>query len=260
MHLSEVKIDYFYPNFCFIKYFSLMKTRITLLLYFLLSTILSSLAQNDNSDLHDFEFHVCKHQDKFASGLFNKSVINPNPFMENYDVTFYKLDIEAYDTTNQFSGFAQVSGIVTSSILDTFSIELSTKLSADSTFINGIKYDFEHTAHNITVPLTTTLSQGAEFNFVLYYHTPGGYTTNYFSATQASTYGDFNVSQTFSEPYFAHEWMPCKQELEDKADSVHIFITTDDDLKVAGPGLLTEVMLPNNKVRHEWRTYYPTAF
>ncbi len=54
--------------------------------------------------------------------------------------------------------------------------------------------------------------------------------------------------------------MPCKQELEDKADSVHVFITTDSSLSVAGPGLLTKVSLPDGKVRHEWRTYYKTAY
>jgi aminopeptidase N len=98
------------------------------------------------------------------------------------------------------------------------------------------------------------------FTFRLYYHTPPGYTSIYYSATTDPTWGNYPVSQTFSEPYFAHEWMPCKQELEDKADSVHIFITTSDNLRVAGPGLLTKVNLPDGKTRHEWRTNQLTAF
>ncbi|MEZ5198498.1 MAG: hypothetical protein R2764_19565 [Bacteroidales bacterium] len=48
--------------------------------------------------------------------------------------------------------------------------------------------------------------------------------------------------------------MFCKQELEDKADSVHIFVTTDSSLKWQAPRLLTEVLLPDGKARYEWRT------
>ncbi|MEZ5082175.1 MAG: M1 family metallopeptidase [Bacteroidales bacterium] len=206
------------------------------------------------------EGHICKHQNKEYPFDFQKSIINPNPLVFKYDVNFYKLDIEAYDTTNQFSGNAVVKATVTAALLDTFSIELSNKLSADSVFINGVKHSFQHTGHDIIVELVNPLSINDEIEFQLFYHTPPAYSSAYFTATVAPTYGNFNVSQTLSEPYFAHEWMPCKQELEDKADSVHIFITTDNDLKVAGPGTLTEVLLPNGMVRHEWRTNYPTAF
>ncbi len=130
----------------------------------------------------------------------------------------------------------------------------------DSVFINGTEYSFEHISNSISVILPSPILKGQLINFKLFYHTPVTYISTYYTSTEATTYGNFKVSQSFSEPYFAHEWMPCKQELGDKADSVHIFITTDNDLKVAGPGLLTEVMLPNNKVRHEWRTNIPTAF
>jgi hypothetical protein len=187
-------------------------------------------------------------------------VINPNPLVFEYDVKFYKLDLEAYDTTNQFRGSATVLVQVIVAELNTFSIELSNKLSADSVFINGIKYPFSHTTNNIFIPLPSPIPLGGMIEFKLYYHTPSGYTSTYFSSKLGASCGNLPVSQTFSEPYFAHEWMPCKQELEDKADSVHIFITTDSDLKVAGPGLLTTVLLPNQKVRHEWRTIQITAF
>ncbi|MCF8378387.1 MAG: M1 family metallopeptidase [Bacteroidales bacterium] len=203
---------------------------------------------------------ICKHQHFQQDPNFTKSIINPNPLVFNYDVTFYKLNLEAYDTTSQFTGYSIVQAKVTSAILDTFSIELSHKLEADSVFINGVKHLFTHASDNITVELNTVLSLGELIEFKLYYHTPPDYSSIYYSASQAANYGNFKVSQTFSEPYFVHEWMPCKQELEDKADSVHIFITTKNNLRVAGPGLLTTVLLPDNMVRHEWRTNNPTAF
>jgi hypothetical protein len=202
----------------------------------------------------------CLHQSKYFELDGSKSVINPNPHVFDYDVKFYKLDIEAYDTTSQFSGCATVLSEVMIAEADTFSIELSNKLSADSVFINNVKHFFSHVSNNIYVPLTTPIQSGGLIEFKLYYHTPTTYTSAYYSSTLAVNYGNFNVTQSYSEPYYAHEWMPCKQELEDKADSVHIFVTTDNDLKVAGPGTLTIVPLPNQKVRYEWRTNQKTAF
>ena len=203
---------------------------------------------------------ICTHHLKQFKLLENKSVINPNPHVFDYDVKFYKLDIEAYDTTNQFFGNATVLAEVIVAETDTFSIELSNKLSADSVFINNVKHLFSHVSNNIFVPLINPFPSGGLIEFKLYYHTPATYTSAYYSSTFAVNYGNFNVTQSFSEPYYAHEWMPCKQELEDKADSVHIFVTTDDDLKVAGPGTLTIVPLPNQKIRYEWRTNQKTAF
>ena len=239
-----------------------MKTYL-LLIFLLISALLTKISgQSINDTCSDFKWdeHVCSHQGKHFLPDENKSVINPNPHVFDYDVKFYKLDIEAYDTTNQFRGSATVFAEVVVAETDTFSLELSNKLTADSVFINGTKHLFTHVSNKIYVPLLTPISIGETIDFKLHYHTPPSYTSSYYSSTLAVNYGNFNVSQSFSEPYYMHEWMPCKQELDDKADSVHIFVTTDDDLKVAGPGNLTIVSLPNQKVRYEWRTNQKTAF
>ena len=233
-----------------------MKPAVLLIILFAVFQVSHAQEYNPENDVPE---HICKYFHP-AGEPGVKSVINPNPLVYLYDVKFYKLDLEAYDTTSQFSGFAVVYVQVTASQLDTFSLELHDKLAVDSVFINGTLHSYVHSDDNIYVALSSPAVSGDFLEFTLYYHTPPGYSSIYYSATQHPSYGNFPVSQTFSEPYFAHEWMPVKQELEDKADSVHIFITTDDDLKVAGPGLLTEIPLPDNKVRHEWRTNIPTAF
>jgi len=65
---------------------------------------------------------------------------------------------------------------------------------------------------------------------------------------------DFHsVTYTLSEPFFSKFWFPCKQVLEDKADSVYVFVTTDSTLKVGSNGLLTAVTpVGGAKVRYEW--------
>ncbi|MBK9454408.1 MAG: hypothetical protein IPO24_01910 [Bacteroidetes bacterium] len=47
-----------------------------------------------------------------------------------------------------------------------------------------------------------------------------------------------NVIWTLSEPYGASDWWPCKQTLNDKIDSIDVFVTSPELYKVGGPGLL----------------------
>jgi hypothetical protein len=201
---------------------------------------------------------ICKRA--FHQHDFGKSVVNPNARLFDYDVKFYQINIEAYDTTNQFTANTLVTAKVVATQMDTFLIELSNKLQADSAFINGIKYPFTHASHNIYIELPSPVLIDELFTFQLYYHTPEVYSTSYFSSTVDPNYGNFHVTQSMAEPYNAHDWFPCKQELEDKADSVFVFVTTDSDLRAAGPGTLTEVTLPGDKTRYEWRTHQPTAY
>lgn len=203
---------------------------------------------------------ICKHFPKGQNPNSVKSVINPNPLELKYDVSYYKLDIEAYDTSNLFTGYAMVGAKVVANTLDTFSIELSHKLVIDSVLFNNILHPYTHINDLVQIPLISSLVKDDNFLFTLYYHTPPDYTSIYYGSFMALNYGNFPVAYSFSEPYFAHEWMPCKQELEDKADSLDIFITTNSDRKVAGPGTLTTIVLPDGKSRFEWRLRVKTAY
>lgn len=69
------------------------------------------------------------------------------------------------------------------------------------------------------------------------------------------------VTYTSSEPFYSKDWFPCKQDLGDKADSVHVFITTDYDLTAVSNGIHTATTyFPDGKVRYEWKSNYPIDF
>ena len=64
-----------------------------------------------------------------------------------------------------------------------------------------------------------------------------------------------------SEPYGAKEWWPVKQNLQDKADSAYIYITTDELNKAGSNGILKNVVdLGNGQKRYEWETTYPIDY
>jgi aminopeptidase N len=57
------------------------------------------------------------------------------------------------------------------------------------------------------------------------------------------------------------DWWPCKQVLEDKADSTEMIITTQSTNKVGSSGLLvSSTILPGNKIKNIWKSKYPIAY
>jgi hypothetical protein len=203
---------------------------------------------------------LCSHKAIFLAEQNNKSALHPNPLLNKYDVKFYGLDLFANDTTDDLRGNVEILLQITASSLDTLLVEFSSKLAADSLFINDIKTSFSTTNYTLYTVLDSPALQGSLLRFKLYYHTPENYQSYFFASTRHSNYDDYPVTQTLSEPYFLYEWMPCKQVLTDKADSVNVFVTVDTNLKVAGPGLLTVVPLSNGKHRYEWRTKHKVSY
>lgn len=205
-------------------------------------------------------YETCKHAFHQKSSITNRSFENPHPLLFNYDVKFYKIDLEAYDTINQFYGSSSTLFTVVDHPMDTFLIECWNGLVTDSLKLNGQPHAFQHENDQLIVPLNQAATVDNLILADIYYHTPPAYHTDYFTSTILPEYNDFPVTQTLSEPWFAHHWFPCKQELEDKADSVQVHITTDTSLHVASLGLLNTVELGNGKRRWEWQTHQKTAY
>src|SRR6185436_1222997 len=102
------------------------------------------------------------------------------------------------------------------------------------------------------------LSQGFGDSLVVFYHgVPSGSGLGSFS----QTFHD-NVASiwTLSEPYGALDWWPCKQDLNDKVDSMDILVTTTAGNRAASNGkLVEEIQNPDSTVTFHWQTHYPIA-
>ncbi len=176
----------------------------------------------------------------------------------DYDVKFYFLDISVERNSIYVSGNVTINAVVISVTLDTFAVELVPELTVDSVVINGQLLAHSHNDDEIYIPLPSPLSQGDDITAQVFYHgTPptGGFF--YGIHTAHSSAWDKDVTWTLSEPFAAKEWWPTKQVLEDKADSVWVFITTDQSNKAGSQGLLKAVTpMGNNKMRYEWKSGY----
>jgi len=183
--------------------------------------------------------------------------VTANRGNDTYDIHFYHINLNVSNTSRTLGGDVRFESTITSTALDTFWFELKDFMTIDSVLINGVRRTNLIRLNDVVrVPLTDVFQQGQNIScHVFYGGTPpaGGF----FSGVSNSN----NVTWTLSEPFSAPDWLPCKQDLWDKIDSVWFFATTNAGTKVGSAGLLTNVVnLPNNKVRFEWKTRYKMAF
>lgn len=182
--------------------------------------------------------------------------------MEKYDIFFHHLDLKIERTSTDISG--SVRTLATSRImqLDTFVFQLYRSLIIDSVLGSGqqnlLFYRVDDVAYII---LNQAIAKGNVIDVKIYYHgTPpdGGSAAigDGFSNKSSPKYGN-QITWSLSQPYSAYEWWPCKQSLQDKIDSVYIYITTDTSNKAASNGLLKAITpMGNGKHRYEWKTNY----
>lgn len=187
---------------------------------------------------------------------------SPHTALDTYDVKFYFLDLEADNLSTFIKSNVSITAQVVNVPLSEFVVELVDVLQVDSVYLNGSKATFIHQGDEVSVTFPTALLPATLFTVTIYYQgnpQDGGFFSG-ISNTFSTSWGN-QVTWTLSEPLHAKEWFPCKQVLEDKADSVYVFITVPDHLKAGSNGLLTNsVVLPGNRLRFEWKSRYPIAY
>jgi aminopeptidase N len=235
--------------------------RTPLLLYWLLFPVLLIQAQyNLPLSLEDDYCHRMRSAEKQLKLYQNPVPVNP--LLQDYDVKFYFLDLSVENNTIDITGKVTVKAEVTAWTLDTFAFELTSGMAIDSLLVDGVKHAFQRTGDLVMVPLATGLDLGSMITVKTVYHgTPpsggffSGVTTDYDEGY------DKNVTWSLSEPYAAKDWWPTKQDLNDKIDSVWVFLTTSEGNMAGSQGLLTGVTsMPGGTVRYEWKSYYPIAY
>lgn len=211
---------------------------------------------NNNFNIEHKCSHSANHQNKdFSFFLYNWQ----SEYMDDYDVTFYFLDIEVSNSSIYIDGNATINGIALVD-LDTFAIELIPEQIITQILFNGIEYTtYERDGNNVIVPVAE-ISAGSSFSAQIFYNgqPPTG---GFFAGVTTDTGWGKNVTWTLSEPFAASDWFPVKQDLEDKADSVWVFLTTSSDNMTGSQGLLTNIVnLGNGNTRYEWKSNYPIAY
>ena len=178
--------------------------------------------------------------------------------MNKYDMKFQHLNLNLERTGKSVSGSVRSLAQVKSSTLDTFGLELYSDLIIDSARINGTLITPIRNSHAVNFILPNTLQTNDMIDAIVYYRGTaptlnGSAIGDGLNNGTSQSWGN-QVTWSLSEPYSAYEWFPCKQQLQDKIDSVYVFVTTDATNKVGSNGVLTAVVDLGNKKRYEWKS------
>ncbi|MDR2037211.1 MAG: M1 family metallopeptidase [Bacteroidales bacterium] len=201
-----------------------------------------------------FFFYTCGHAQPYA----------PVPdWYQDYDIKFYKIDIEADHMTTAIKGKADVVAAIEKTGLDRLILELGDHLHVDSVWLDGNPVSFRHADGLLYAYSSFVLTENQDYTISVSYSVADKKNEGFFSAITNRKDDSWNipVTWTLSQPYNAKNWFPCKQHLPDKADSAYLFITVPGHLKAGAPGILSSVTpMPDNKLRYEWKTRYPVAY
>ena len=177
--------------------------------------------------------------------------------MEEYDVKFYGLDVTADNRSDRIGGSATILVEVIHGNLDTLVFDLHHNLEVKKVEVEGAGMNFTHAQDQLFIALPTPFDSGDLISTEVFY----GGQTGEGMVTESDPNWGVPVTYTSSEPFYSKDWFPCKQNLEDKSDSVHVRISTDYGLMGVSNGLHTATTFyPNGKVSYQWKSNYPIAY
>lgn len=176
----------------------------------------------------------------------------------NYDIKYYRCEWEVDPAVKHIKG-AVTPYFVMNADGNSITLDLTSSLTVSGVQQHGSNIPFSHAGDALTITLQNTLASGALDSVTISYEgTPGSsggafvVTTHGPSATP--------VLWTLSEPFGSRDWWPCKNGLDDKADSVDIYITHPAIYKAVSNGsLASETALPGAQLRTHWKHRYPIA-
>lgn len=174
----------------------------------------------------------------------------------NYDVLFYDVNIRVNDTTEVVYGIVKMVAAAAIDGVTEVQVDFQSAMVLDSLKSPAATLAFSRNGDVVTMVLDAAKNTGEQFEAVFYYHghpTEGGFQG--FSFDQRL---GVDVIASLSEPYFARSWWPCKDRMDDKADSFNIAITVDTSLYVASNGKLdSTVAFGANAHTYYWSVRYP---
>lgn len=140
--------------------------------------------------------------------------------------------------------------------VNSLEFDFSQVLTMDSILYHGHKAPFTQSGDILTLQLPSQLTAGVD-SLTFYYQ--GAPTSTGFGSFETKDHEGVPILWTLSEPYGAMEWWPCKQALNDKIDSIDVYITNPVGYKAASNGLLQSETTANGMVTAHWKHRYPIA-
>lgn len=167
------------------------------------------------------------------------------------DVVFEELNLNVDPASSFISGRVAIDFILHQPT-DSIDFDLAANLIVNSIDHNGNSLAFDHQSNDVVmIANSDSIGVGQLARIVIDYK---GYPNQNTGAFTQENYHSMPVVYTLSEPYGAREWWPCRDNLEDRIDSIDINLTVPTSQKAGANGLLHNVVLDTNQTHtFQWK-------
>lgn len=213
-----------------------------------LFSISLSFAQNST----ELNRHIAESEMKSASNVIN-FVANQNT--ANYDITYHRLRF-TINPANDFITGNVTTHYIAKENLNTVTFDLTDELTVNSVTHHGNALTFSQNSNKeLIINLPATQNINVLDSLTIDY---AGIPSNDENAFVTYTHGSTPGLYTLSEPYGARDWWPCKQDLNDKVDSIDVYITAPSQYVSVSNGLQVGIVTnPNSTKTTHFHHGYP---
>jgi aminopeptidase N len=184
------------------------------------------------------------------------NIKNGSQASQNFIVTYYRCDWQVDPAIRYIKGNVTSYFKITSTT-NNISFDLMDSLIVDSVKENNNLLSFVHSNNTLTINFETPKTEGDLDSLSIYYQ--GIPPNTGFGSFVNSVHAGSPVLWTLSEPYGSRDWWPCRNGLDDKADSIDVIITNPSAYTAASNGIRQGVIIKDsNKITH-WKHRYPIA-
>lgn len=172
----------------------------------------------------------------------------------DFDATYYKLNLHIDPVAEQLAGTVEMTGVAKTAGFQSVELDLISNMLVDG--VGGDASSYTRSGNKLYLQLSQPRSPGGSFTVSVQYH--GHPEGGGFGAFGFNQHDSAHIIWTLSEPYFARTWWPCKDQPNDKADSVDVIVTVPQDLILASNGILVSNIDNGDGTRtFHWSERYP---
>lgn len=176
---------------------------------------------------------------------------------DNFKIHYCQFVWKVNPTTRFINGIANLHFITLSNAVN-ITVDLSNSLTVDSIIYQNQLINFQHLPnHALKIIFNTTLTAQQKDSVKIFYKgNPGNSGFNSFVQT---THNNVPVIWTLSEPYGSKDWFPCRNGLDNKIDSIDIYIIHPAAYKATANGMFQYAQTNNGLTTTLYKHRYPIA-